>query len=90
MQTLKIKLENIFSKLKKFFLCKILGKKYIRSGKCNGCGRCCQSIYVRHAKQFIKTREEFERLKTLHYFYNYLKVVDETEDEYIVRTLHPT
>ena len=66
---------NIFLKWKKFYLSKILGKHYIRTGSCKGCGRCCQQIYVRHAKNVIKTEEEFEYLKSLHFFYSYLKVV---------------
>ncbi len=60
---------------KKFFASKILGKKYIRKGKCNACGRCCQEIYVRHRHSIIKEEEEFYRLKKLHFFYSYLEIV---------------
>lgn len=63
----------------KFFASKILGRKYIRTGKCKGCGRCCQRIYVRHSKNIIKNEEEFERLKSQHFFYGYLKVIDKDE-----------
>jgi len=62
-----------------FWLLRILRKKYIRKGSCKGCGRCCQKIYVRHARDVIKSEEEFEKLKTLHFFYGYLKVVDKDE-----------
>lgn len=76
-----IKLPKIITKLldyiKKIYDSKILRHKYVRSGNCKGCGRCCQSIYVRHAKNIIKTKEEFELLKTQHFFYNWLNVVDE-------------
>ncbi len=68
--------ENFKDNLRRFFYGKILQKKYLRKGSCHGCGRCCQKIYVRHAKDVIKTEEEFEKLKTLHFFYGYLKVVD--------------
>lgn len=69
----------IKDKIKRFFLSKILGKKYIRTGSCHGCGRCCQKIYVRHARNVIKTENEFENLKTLHFFYSYLEVVGKDE-----------
>lgn len=72
-------LEKLKEKLKKFFHSKILKKKYERKGSCNGCGRCCQRIYVRHARDVIKTEEEFEKLKTLHFFYGYLRVLDKDE-----------
>jgi Fe-S-cluster containining protein len=73
------KIKNFKEKLQRFFLTKILHKKYIRKGSCKGCGRCCQKIYVRHAKDVIKTEEEFERLKTLHFFYGYLQVLGKDE-----------
>lgn len=68
-------LKNLKDKFLGFVHEKILGKKYLRKGSCNGCGRCCQKIYVRHARDVIKTEEEFEKLKTLHFFYGYLQVV---------------
>lgn len=70
---------KFFENLKKFYLSKILRKYYIRTGKCKACGRCCQQIYVRHAKNVISDEKEFEYLKTLHYFYNYLKIVGKDE-----------
>lgn len=70
---------KFYEKCKKFYLSEILKKHYIRTGSCKGCGRCCQQIYVRHAKAVIKTEEEFEYLKTLHFFYSYLKVVGKDE-----------
>lgn len=72
-------LKKIKEKLKNFFYSKILKKKYRRKGSCNGCGRCCQRIYVRHARDVIKCEEEFEKLKTLHFFYGYLRVLDKDE-----------
>jgi Fe-S-cluster containining protein len=71
--------EKIKEKLKNFYNSTILQRKYIRKGSCKGCGRCCRRIYVRHARDVIKTEEEFEKLKTLHYFYGYLKVLDKDE-----------
>lgn len=74
-----MKLDDFILKLKKFFYSKILNRKYIREGACKGCGRCCQTIYVRHANNVIKTEEEYEKLKKLHFFYGYLKIVDKNE-----------
>ena len=72
-------IETLKNNFRKFFYSKILKKKYFRKGSCKGCGRCCQKIYVRHARDVIKTQEEFEKLKTLHFFYGYLTVVDKDE-----------
>ncbi len=68
----------MFKKFKKFFYLHILRKKYYRVGSCNACGRCCQKIYVKH-KTVLQDEKEFERLKLLHPFYTYLKVVDKDE-----------
>lgn len=64
---------------KKLVLKYILNKKYIRSGKCNMCGACCEKIYVRHIKSVIKDEEEFKKLRFLHPFYTYLEVVDKDD-----------
>ena len=69
---------KIFEKLKKWYYLYILRRKYYRTGSCNCCGRCCQRIYVKH-KSIIQTESEFERLKKMHSFYTYLKVVDKDE-----------
>ena len=65
----------MFKQLKKFFYKNILGRKYYRSGHCVGCGECCRQIYVRHARNVVQTEEEFQKLKLLHPFYTYLKVI---------------
>lgn len=69
----------MFDNIKKFFLTKILRKKYYRKGNCLGCGKCCQKIYVQTSKHVIKDEKEFEKLKLLHRFYSYLTVVDKDE-----------
>lgn len=68
----------MFKKLKKYFYLYVLKRKYYRVGSCNACGRCCQKIYVKH-RNIIQTEEEFEKLKTQHEFYTFLKVVDKDE-----------
>ena len=65
----------MFKFLKKFFYKNILGRKYYRSGHCIGCGECCKQIYVRHVRNVVQTEEEFNKLKLLHPFYTYLKVI---------------
>lgn len=75
----------IFNKLKEKnldfqkFLAKLMGKKYLRTGQCKACGRCCKHIYVRHSKHIIKDEEEFKKLIPQHFFYSYLKVIDKTD-----------
>ncbi len=69
----------MFTKLKKFYYTKILGRKYYRVGNCKGCGRCCRQIYVKHAKGVIQNEEDFEKLKHQHRFYTYLKVMGKDE-----------
>ena len=69
----------MFTKIKKFYYTKILGRKYYRIGNCKGCGRCCRQIYVKHAKGVIQNEEDFEKLKHQHRFYTYLKVMGKDE-----------
>ena len=65
----------MFKFLKKIFYKNILGRKYYRSGHCIGCGECCKQIYVRHVRNVVQSEEEFNKLKLLHPFYTYLKVI---------------
>ncbi len=76
---LVFKTDKAYFEFKKFFNGKVLGRKYVRTGKCKACGRCCREIYVRHASDIIKSEEEFERLKGNHFFYSYLKVTGKSE-----------
>ena len=76
---IKEQFQKYFYNIKKFYLADILKKHYIRSGKCKACGRCCQNIYVRHAKAVINDEKDFEYLKTLHFFYSYLKIIGKDE-----------
>lgn len=69
----------MFKKFKKFFYKNILRRTYYRTGNCVGCGECCRQIYVRHIRNVVQTEEEFEKLKLLHPFYTYLKVVGKDE-----------
>lgn len=76
---LQINMENLILNIRKFILSRILGKKYYRTGKCKACGKCCTKIYVKHYKHVIQDEKEFEKLKYLHRFYTYLKVIDKDE-----------
>ena len=69
----------MFKKIKKFILTKVLKKKYYRAGNCLDCGKCCKKIYVQTHRHVIQDEKEFERLKLLHRFYNYLTVVDKDD-----------
>ena len=70
--------KNIFKNIRKWYYLYILHRKYYRTGKCNACGSCCQKIYVKHT-EVIQTEREFERLKKMHAFYTYLKIVGKDE-----------
>lgn len=71
---------KLFNKIKKFYFLKILRKKYYRTGSCKGCGKCCQNIYVNHGKSgFIKSEDEFNRLKFFHSFYRGLDLIGKDE-----------
>ena len=73
-------MQNVLSEAKKFFLNKILKRKYFRTGSCKGCGKCCENIYVNHGKKgFIKSVDEFNRLKFFHSFYRGLELIGEDE-----------
>ncbi len=65
----------MISVIKKFILSKLFGRKYYRTGKCNACGKCCTQIYVKHFRHVLCDEKEFEKLKYLHRFYTYLKVI---------------
>lgn len=65
--------------IKKFFLSKVLRRKYYRTGKCNACGKCCRQIYVKHYKHVLQNEEEFKKLQYLHRFYSYLKIIGKDE-----------
>ena len=69
----------MFKRIKKFIYTKILRRKYYRTGKCNGCGRCCKKIYVKNFKHVISDEKEFEKLQYLHRFYSYLRIVGKDE-----------
>lgn len=69
----------MLEKFRKFFLSKILKRKYYRTGKCNACGKCCTQIYVKHYKHVIQDEEEFKKLQYLHRFYTYLKIIGKDE-----------
>ena len=68
-----------FKTLKKFIYTRILHRKYYRTGKCSGCGRCCRKIYVKNFRHVITDEKEFEKLQYLHRFYSYLKIVGKDE-----------
>ena len=39
----------------------------------------CMTLYVKHMKGVVKTKEEFKKLQLLHPFYSYLTIIGEDE-----------
>ena len=68
---------TLFNIFKKFYYLKILKRKYYRHGLCIKCGACCRNIYVRHGKDVIKTKDEFEEIKqnSDYSFYKHIEVI---------------
>ena len=78
----------MFLKLKKWFLSKILHRKYYRSGKCKACGKCCTHIYVKHYKHVISDENEFKKLQYLHGFYANLKIIGKDDTGLVFECLN--
>lgn len=79
MKTVLIKyIITIVLKLKKYFL-RAIGKKYIKTGCCKGCGSCCKNISIKHGKKVIATPEQFEALQKKFNVYRMFKIMDNTE-----------
>ena len=53
---------HIIRSIKKF-VSRLMGKSYIREGKCNQCGACCTMIVLFNHGKPIKDEEEFEQMK---------------------------
>lgn len=73
------KVAEIYDNFNRLIAYYVLKKQYMRRGVCKSCGKCCESIYVRHSGGVIKTEEEFERLQSTHFFYGYLNIIDKNE-----------
>ena len=43
------------------------------------CGRCCEKIYVKHGKRVIDDEDFFNKLKTMHNFYDGLTCIGKDE-----------
>lgn len=78
----------MLEKLKKFFLSRVLHRKYYRTGKCNACGKCCTQIYVKHYKHVVNDEKEFEKLRILHKFYDGLKIIGKDDIGLIFECTH--
>ena len=68
---------TLFEKIQKFYHQKILRRNYYRKGECKKCGKCCTNIYIRHGKNVIKTKEEFENIKNTdsYSFYQHIDII---------------
>lgn len=72
-------MRNLENPLRDWFYLNILRRKYYRTGKCNCCGACCEKIYVKHGKAVLQEEDLFEKLKTMHPFYDDLNLIGKDE-----------
>ena len=74
-------LKKIKKLIKKYYHLYVLRRRYYRHGKCLCCGCCCENIYVRHGKNIIKTKEEFEQIKKTddYLFYQIIEVIGQDD-----------
>lgn len=48
----------------KYYFQKLFSSKFVRKGKCNGCGSCCRNILLYLSDdEVIKYEEQFEKVK---------------------------
>lgn len=59
---MKIIITQIIQSINKLIY-RLMGKSYIREGKCNQCGACCTMILLFNQGKIVKNEEEFEQLK---------------------------
>jgi Fe-S-cluster containining protein len=63
----------------------VVGQYYIRSGSCNGCGRCCTDIYIAPRGTPIQTEAEFEAEKQRDPQYRHFDMIGETDTGLLFR-----
>ncbi len=61
---------------------------YVRTGKCNQCGKCCSGIYLIHGEEVISSVPQFEDLKKRHEDYRHFLPIEETEQGIKFRCKH--
>lgn len=91
MNKLRQKIQELFKKgfnKLKYFIESLMGKQYIKSGHCLGCGSCCKNISVKHGKKVIDTLEQFEALQRKFPVYRMFKIMDNTENGLVFQCIY--
>ncbi len=72
---------RFFKLLQQHFLlfCSKYASKYKLSGKCKKCGACCRNITFIIGKEYVKTPEQFEKMKKFDKKYNHFFITGENE-----------
>ena len=83
---MKLFFKNILSQVRIFELV-LLGKKYIREGKCLACGSCCRDIIIKNGSKIIDTPEYFEELKKKFPSYRNFKITGIDNDVLLFQCL---
>lgn len=73
---------RFFRLLKQYFslLCSKRASRYKLSGKCKKCGACCKNITFLIGENYIKTPEQFEKMKEWDKKYNHFFISGAKED----------
>ncbi len=72
--------------IKFFFKKKFQSSKYILTGKCKQCGQCCRNIVFVIKDDYVKTEEQFERLKEFKKIYNHFYISGRDKDRALLFT----
>lgn len=58
----------------KFYISKIFTSRYKIQGKCNQCGECCKNIVFMIEDEYVRTEEQFEKMKQFDKKYNHFVI----------------
>ena len=59
---------------------RLLGRKYMRKGRCAGCGSCCTNISIKDGRKVVSSVEQFELLQQKYPEYRMFKVLSVEDD----------
>ena len=70
----------------KFLFQYLSSSRYIKKGKCNGCGNCCRNILLYIEDDPITTQEQFEKVKEWEKHYHSFYISGKAENSSLLFT----